>query len=253
MYRSISSQLLEWKNSVRRKPLILQGARQVGKTYIVKQFAIEHYRSLLYINFELETSLHSIFEHNLDPNYIIERLGLVKQSVIEPKSTLIFFDEIQACSKAITSLKYFFENAPEYQIIAAGSLLGVSFGHVDSNSSFPVGKVTFMNLYPMSFYEYLKAFDYDQLADFLKNHPEEIDEPLHSKLIDQLKMFLLIGGMPEAVASYVEYRDIAQVKQIHQDINLSYENDFTKYTDVNQSIRTREVWKSIPYQLGREN
>jgi uncharacterized protein len=251
MFRQISEDLINWKNSKRRKPLLLQGARQVGKTWIVEDFGKSHYKNFIKLNFEFETNVHNIFESSLDPNEIIQRLSLFKEQKITANDTLIFFDEIQTCPKAITSLKYFQEKAPQFHIIAAGSLLGVSV--VNNQNSFPVGKVNFLHLYPMSFYEFLIAIGKPMLADFIKEKPTKIDKAIHEQIMELLKIFIYVGGMPEVVDSYVTNADIEEVKEIQNEILQSYERDFTKYADPNQAIKTKEIWNSIPYQLGKEN
>jgi hypothetical protein len=251
MYRQSLEELLKWKNSRRRKPLLLQGARQVGKTYIVEQFGKANYKNFIKLNFELQTEIHTIFNDSIEPYKIIERISLYLEKDIDAEHTLLFFDEIQACPRAITSLKYFNENAKEYNIIAAGSLLGVSF--VNNQASFPVGKVNFLNLYPMSFYEYLLAIGKEKLAKMAKTNPKQIDETIHQLLMDEFKTFTFVGGMPEAVQEYVDTKDMNEVKNIHQEILMAYERDFVKYTEVAQAIKTKEIWNSIPYQLGKEN
>ena len=253
MHRSLIEDLKAWKDATKRKPLIMQGARQVGKTFLIKEFAQQHYTSLVYINFEVEQNMRALFEQSLDPNLILDKIRLIKEVVIEEKTTLIFFDEIQACPKALTSLKYFNEMAPEYHVVAAGSLLGVSFSQTNHEHSFPVGKVTFMNLYPMSFLEYLQAVGQSPLGKTLQESPEIIDHTLHTILMDHLKTFVLIGGMPEAVQTYIDTKDINKVRRVQYDINAAYEHDFIKYADPSQAIKNKEVWQSIPYQLGKEN
>jgi uncharacterized protein len=250
MRRAILDQLTAWKTSRRRKPLLLQGARQVGKTYAVKAFAEQSYTHFVSINFELQTNLYQIFERTLEPKEILEDIAAVTNQKISSKDTLIFFDEIQACPRAITALKYFQEKAPEYNIIAAGSLLGVD---VRNNHSFPVGKVNFMTMYPMSFYEFLLALNQDALAEKIKQFPYRIEEPMHSKLMELISKFIFIGGMPEVVASYINTKDYNEVRTIQNEILSAYERDFSKYTAASQAIKLKELWASIPYQLSKEN
>ncbi|MCD6397777.1 MAG: ATP-binding protein [Spirochaetaceae bacterium] len=252
MKRYIYNDLLNWKNNSDRKPLLLQGARQVGKTYIVKEFGEKEYSNFYHFNFEKNPILKTFFTENLDPETIINSLSFYIGKKIEAENTLIFFDEIQESPKAITSLKYFCDEAPEYNIISAGSLLGVSVG---KKSSFPVGKVEFLSLYPMSFAEYLIAFGDELLAKELNNRKssEPLHEALHKKLIDHLKKFLYIGGMPEVLQSFLKNNDIAKVRKIQNRILDSYKRDFSKYAEKEQTVKTSEIWNSIPYQLAKEN
>ena len=252
MRRTAYSDLVKWKNSFDRKPLLVQGARQVGKTYLIKQFGRYEYTRLVYLNFEQSSELRAIFSGDLLPEQLIEDIGVFLKKKIVAKNTLIFFDEIQASEEALTSLKYFYEQAPEYHIIAAGSLLGVS---VARSRSFPVGKVNFLQLYPLSFSEYLQAFNEDLLLEKIASIDaiEPLSDFLHNKLQDAFKQFLLLGGMPEVLERYRKNRDIVEVRKVQMDLLKAYERDFAKYTDKNQSIKTKELWTSIPYQLAKEN
>jgi len=252
MERILYKQLLAWKSQANRKPLLLQGARQVGKTYLVKEFARKEYTDCAYFNFEQTPELGSLFDSSLDPGILIESLGAFIGRKIEPGSTLIFFDEIQAFPRALTSLKYFCEDAPGYHIVSAGSLLGVSVG---KTSSFPVGKVTFMTLYPMNFFEYLSALGENMLLKLLeeKKLTEPLPEIFHDKLTRLFKYYLYIGGMPEAVQNYINNKDIEQVRRIQKEILGAYERDFSKYSTPGEAIRVSEIWRSIPVQLAREN
>ncbi|MDD3045959.1 MAG: ATP-binding protein [Candidatus Delongbacteria bacterium] len=252
MKRKIYYELLNWKNNPDRKPLLLQGARQVGKTYIVKAFGKDQYRNFHHFNFEKDPILKTFFKGSLDPKTILDSLSLYIGKKIENSDTLIFFDEIQVSPEAITSLKYFCEEASEYHLIAAGSLLGVSVG---KKSSFPVGKVDFMTLFPMSFSEYLSAFGDELLADEIEKTTgtEPFLEPLHNKLIEKHKLFLYLGGMPEVLQSYLKHGDIAKVRNIQNSILDAYKRDFSKYAESEQAIKTSEIWNSIPYQLAKEN
>jgi len=245
-------QLQEWQRSPLRKPLILQGARQTGKTYLVTEFAKQSYENFVYCNFEENLAFSSMFDKNLDPALLIENLNLYHGTSIKPEKTLIIFDEIQVSQRAITSLKYFNEKANQYHIIAAGSLLGVSIGQ---NSSFPVGKVDFMDLYPLNFLEYLIALGESGLADLLINKKDflPLAEPIHEKLTNFFRTFLFIGGMPEVVSNYIEQKDIELAQKIQSLIIQSYNNDFSKYAEPNESIRISNVWQSIPFQLAKEN
>ena len=249
MKRLLLKDLLKWKVSPRRKPLLLQGARQVGKTWLINEFGKTEYKNYVYINFEQTPNLKTLFNNELSPEKIIDNLGLLLAKKIEAKNTLICFDEIQNCPEALTSLKYFQEKAPNFHIIAAGSLLGVSLG---KTSSFPVGKVNFLTLYPLSFKEYLEAIGENLLAEKLMVL-ETLPEILHEKLLELLKMYFYLGGMPEVVADYIQNRDIKAVRDIQNDILNAYQRDFSKYSDPSQAIKIMEIWQSIPFQLAKEN
>ncbi len=252
MKRDLYIQLKNWQNKKKRKPLLLQGARQVGKTYLVNQFGKNEYSQFVSLNFEQEPDLKTLFQGSLSAKAIIENIELYIGKKIDSQNTLLFFDEIQEVEEAITSLKYFNEQAPEYHIIAAGSLLGVSVG---KERSFPVGKVNFITLYPMSFSEYLRAFDEELINKKIQNLKkiEPLPELIHNNLIVHLKKYLFLGGMPEVLQSYRENKDIVLAREIQNEILESYMRDFSKYTDKTQAIKTSEVWNSIPYQLAKEN
>lgn len=252
MQRFLYKKLLEWKDSKHRKPLLLQGARQTGKTWLVTEFGKQEYLHFVYLNFEEIPDLAKLFNESLSPDKIMENIGLYMGHKISHESTLLFFDEIQSAPKALTSLKYFQEKAPEYHIIAAGSLLGVSIG---KTSPFPVGKVSFMNLFPMNFTEYLMAAGEEQICKKLSEMkmPTQLPDPIHDKLLGHLKIFMFLGGMPEVVAAYLQNKDVKRVREIQKDILNAYERDFSKYTEKLQAIKTSEVWNSLPNQLSREN
>ncbi|MCK4764173.1 MAG: ATP-binding protein [Candidatus Aminicenantes bacterium] len=252
MKRFLYKDLLTWKSQDSRKPLLLQGARQVGKTYLLKEFAEREYENCAYFNFEQTPEVGALFESSLDPAVLIESLSAFAGRKIKPGSTLIFFDEIQAFPRAITSLKYFCEEAPGYHVVSAGSLLGVSVG---KRAGFPVGKVNFMTLYPMSFLEYLTAVGQDMLLTLLeeKKSAEPLTGVLHEKLIRLFKYYLYIGGMPEVVQSYISNRDIEKVGELQREILQAYERDFSKYSSAAEAINVSDVWRSIPAQLAREN
>lgn len=253
MERKIYNKLLEWKNSKFRKPLILQGARQVGKTYIVNYFAGKEYTNYIYCNFEKEKGLEDFFD-DLDPKNIIRKLEGFKRKEILPGNTLIIFDEIQACSKAITSLKYFNEDANEYHIIALGSLLGVSVNH--GVCSFPVGKVQFLTMYPMDFEEYLLAKDEKYLVEQIKecyNKDKTLAIPFHERAIEYYKEYLYVGGMPEVVENYIKNHNIEMVRISQHDILDSYQNDMGKYNKQSEISKTKIVYKNISTQLSKEN
>jgi hypothetical protein len=204
------------------------------------------------LNFEKNADLKLLFKENLDPRKIIDEIGFYIGRKIEPFHTLLFFDEIQACEEAITALKYFYEEIPEYHIISAGSLLGVAVG---KERSFPVGKVNFLTMYPMSFHEFLLAYDEEMLINRLLNQRkiEKLPELIHEKLIYHLKLYLFIGGMPEVLQDYLTNKNVESVRNIQKEILKAYERDFSKYASNTQAIKTIELWKSIPFQLSREN
>jgi len=252
MKRSTYDLLVKWKNNKNRKPLVLQGARQVGKTYLVNEFGNTEYSNYIYLNFEQDINLRDLFSSGYFPDTIIQNISLLIGKKIVPENTLIFFDEIQIAPEVLTSLKYFQEQAPEYHIISAGSLLGISIG---KEISFPVGKVNFLTLYPMSFIEYLTAMNEELLANHLEqiSVPDPLPEAIHKKLLTLLKTFLFLGGMPEVIQNYVDNRDIETVRILQNDILEAYRRDFSKYTERNQVIKISDFWNSIPKQLAHEN
>lgn len=253
MERKIYKELLAWKNSADRKPLILQGARQVGKTYIVNYFAGKEYSNSVYCNFEKDDGLRDFF-NDLTPEKIIKKLSLYKRREIFPGNTLIIFDEIQACPAAITSLKYFNEEANGYHIIALGSLLGVSVNR--GSFSFPVGKVQFMTLYPLDFEEYLMARGEWDLIGWIRDCYEKntpLDSAFHERALDFYQEYLFVGGMPEAVEEYGKNHNPELVRVIQQTILESYQNDMGKYNRQSEIPKTRIVYKNISTQLAKEN
>lgn len=251
MYRKIMSELKEWKEKKDRLPLILKGARQVGKTWILLEFGKECFDDVLYVNFENAGNIESIFEGSISPQRIIEYLSALNHKKIEPEKTLIIFDEIQELPRALTSLKYFAEETPEYAICCAGSLLGV-FLH--DEVSFPVGKVDFLELQPLDFEEFLIANQEMDLIKMIKKNPfEKIPELITEKLNDYLKKYFVIGGMPRAVKTWIEEKDFELVEKIQKGILEAYERDFSKHTDNSTATRIRYVWNSIPSQLAKEN
>lgn len=251
MERLISEKLLAWKNSKYRKPLILRGARQVGKTYILKQFGKENYEGVAYFNFDHDEDLYNLFVNTKDPKRILEQLAFIYGKAILPEKTLIIFDEIQECPNALNSLKYFQEEANEYHIACAGSLLGIRLSH----TSFPVGKVDFLNMYPMSFTEFLKADHCDNLVNYMDsiNNIELIPDVFANQLQEKLKAFFIVGGMPEAVYSWVNDKDIEQINQIQSNILKAYESDFSNHTQNSEANKISLIWNSIPSQLAKEN
>jgi predicted AAA+ superfamily ATPase len=250
MYRNNIKILINWKLSKNRKPLIFLGARQVGKTWLIKEFGKTQYRQTLYINFEVESHLQDIFLKNLDPMRLISEFEFLFNMRITPEDTLIVFDEIQTAARGITSLKYFQENAPEYHIIAAGSLLGVQ---IHPGESFPVGKVDFLRLFPMSFYEFLLAMGETGLVRILDEKLWDYSPTLAVKFTEFLRYYFYIGGMPEVVAAFAENRDWQAARRVQKKILLSYESDFSKYAPKEIFPRLKMVWDSIPIQLGKEN
>lgn len=251
MYRKIMEKLIEWKNDKDRKPLILRGARQVGKTYIIKQFGEENYDGVAYFNFDHDTQLYNMFENTKDPVRILEQLSFVYGKAIVPGKTLIVFDEIQECPNALNSLKYFEEEAKQYHIISAGSLLGIRLSH----TSFPVGKVDFLDMYPMTFTEFLEADGCKNLVDYMDSIKaiENIPDIFFDKLSEKLKAYFIIGGMPEVVNSWVTDKDMEKVNKIQDSILKSYESDFSKHTSNVEANRISIIWNSIPSQISKEN
>lgn len=253
MKRRIEAGLLNWKNQKDRKPLIVYGARQVGKTYSIINFGKNNYADYAYFNFEANEELKSIFDRNLEPSRIVLELGAVLGKRISGH-TLIIFDEIQAAPKALTSLKYFYEQAPEYHIIAAGSLLGVALER--ENYSFPVGKVNSINMYPMDFYEFLMATENEALADIIEagyRDDTPLSEQLHSRAFELYRAYLVVGGMPEVVREYVETNDYRMVRVKQAEIINNYTADMAKYATKNEAVRHVATYNSIPSQLAREN
>lgn len=250
MYRKQIEQLKSWKNKENRKPLIMRGARQVGKTWLLKEFAKTYYKNYVYINFEDAPQLQSLFISDFDIQRILNVLEVFTGENIVAGETLIILDEIQAANRALTSLKYFYEKAPEQHLAAAGSLLGISMPH---KSSFPVGKVNFFDLRPLSFSEFLIALDEKKLVDILKSKDWKSISIFNDKLTEYLKTYYYVGGMPEVVATYIRNRDWKQVRALQKEILIAYESDFSKHAPNNQVPRIRMVWQNIPMQLAKEN
>lgn len=250
MYRKKIEELIEWKNSKNRKPLIIKGARQVGKTWLMKEFGRLYYEKCAYINFDDNARMDSLFEGEFDLEKIIQGLKIESGINIEPENTLIIFDEIQGTPKALKALKYFNENANEYHIIAAGSLLGVAIHH---GTSFPVGKVNFIDLMPLSFFEFLEALNEGELLKLLLSSDFEMTNVFSEKFINYLKLYYYVGGMPEVVSSYVENKDLIEVRNIQKTLLKDYEQDFSKHAPTNIVPRIRQLWNNIPTQLAKEN
>lgn len=252
MRRYIKEKLIEWKNRKDRKPLILKGARQVGKTYILKEFGEEQYENIAYFNFDHDETLKGLFLNTKDPKRILEQLVFATGKVIKPEKTLIIFDEIQECPDALNSLKYFHEEANEYHIVCAGSLLGIKLSH----TSFPVGKVDYLEMYPMTFTEFLLADNQDNLVDYMESITkiEKIPDIIFEQLNEKMKAYFIIGGMPEVVKVWVETKDIEEVTRIQKQILNGYENDFGKHTNTStMQSKISIIWESIVSQLAKEN
>ena len=251
MKRNAIDNLIKWKNSEERKPMVLKGARQVGKTWLMKEFGKNYYKNYVYFNFDEEEELKSIFQMNKNPERIIELLSLIAETKIEPEETLIVFDEIQECPEALNALKYFKEKAGEYHVIAAGSLLGTLLAQP---KSYPVGMINLLDVYPLTFDEFLSAMD-EYLYDFYTNIGKEqnIEEIFHNRLIDAYNHYLIIGGMPECVASWIKYKDPVRISKIQRELIEIYENDFSKHNGRVNSGRLLMVFRSIPSQLAKEN
>ena len=250
MKRKLLNNLIEWKNDKNHKPLVLEGARQVGKTWLMKEFGRTQYKKVAYINFDRNEKMCKVFETDLDTNRLITAIELDVEFKITPEDTLIIFDEIQECPRAITSLKYFNEDAPQYDIIAAGSLLGVAhhFG-----TGFPVGKVEFLRLYPLSFTEFLDAMGKEQFVELIEKQDFEMIKLFNTKFEDLLKQYTYIGGMPEVVQDFVDNKDFKKVRTIQKRILSSYGKDFSKHIPANTVEKVRMLWNSVPTQLAKDN
>ena len=252
MRRYIMDKLVDWKNRTNRKPLILKGARQVGKTYILKEFGEENYENIAYFNFDHDEALKELFLNTKDPKRILEQLVFATGKSIKPEKTLIIFDEIQECPDALNSLKYFQEDANEYHIVCAGSLLGIKLSH----TSFPVGKVDFLEMFPMTFSEFLLADGQENLVSYMEsiNKIEKIPDIIFNQLNEKIKSYFIIGGMPEVVKTWVTTKDIQEVNRIQKQILKGYEDDFGKHVDITSlQAKISIIWDSIVSQLAKEN
>lgn len=249
MKRNAIKELYEWKENNDRKPLVILGARQVGKTWLMKEFGKEAYKKCAYVNFEDNDDLRGMFEHDFDIQRIIANLQWATDVTID-EDTLIILDEIQEAPRGITALKYFQEKAPQYHVIAAGSLLGVA---MHKNDSFPVGKVDFMNLYPLSFYEFLNAIGEKKMVDLLQAKDWTMLTMVRAKFEERLRQYYFVGGMPAAVLAFVNDGDLNKVRTIQKSIIEAYERDFSKHAPAIEVPRIRMVWHSIPSQLSKEN
>lgn len=250
MYRFAIEALKTWKSKKNRKPLIIRGARQVGKTWLMKEFGASQYKQSVYINFDNNDRMKNLFEGDLDVQRIIMGLELYVGHKIDPDSMLLIFDEIQEVPKALTSLKYFNENAPQFQIVCAGSLLGIA---LHSGTSFPVGKVEFLDLYPLSYYEFMIALGKERFVTLLRDRQYSVANDFKQEYTDSLKQYYYVGGMPEVVQAFVDNRDYNEVRDIQHRILSAYEQDFSKHAPNDAVPRIRMLWNSIPSQLSKEN
>lgn len=250
MYRTAIEQLYRWKESKHRKPLIIEGARQVGKTWLMKEFGRKAYPDTIYINFDSNSRMAELFSADLNPDRLILGIELYAGKKIDPEKTLLIFDEIQEIPRALAALKYFCEDAPQYHIVCAGSLLGIA---LHEGTSFPVGKIQFLKLYPLSFREFLMAVTGRQYADLLNRQDYSMITPFRQVYIDALKQYYFIGGMPEAVQHFAQEKDFQEVREIQKRILAAYEQDFSKHAPAAIVPRIRMVWNSIPSQLAKEN
>lgn len=250
MYRRAIEELLTWKESKRRKPLIIEGARQVGKTWLMKEFGKQVYSNTVYINFDSNSVMEKLFSSDLNTERLITGFELYSGSKIDPDNTLLIFDEVQEVPRALTSLKYFYENAPQYHIICAGSLLGIA---LHEGTSFPVGKVDFLKLYPLSFSEFLMATGKERFAELLDKRDFKMVAGFSQPYIEALKQYYFVGGMPEAVQSFVTDKDFQEVREIQKRILMAYEQDFSKHAPNAIVPKIRMLWNNIPSQLAKEN
>jgi predicted AAA+ superfamily ATPase len=252
MKRMIESQLIEWKQRSDRKPLLVQGIRQVGKTWILKDFGGSEFENIVYINFDIEPALKEIFIRSKDPATILFELSILIGKKIEPSKTFIFLDEIQECNEALNALKYFDEADEAYYIVGAGSYLGIT---LSKGLSFPVGKVEILNMYPMTFKEFLVATGEKLLVDYMEsiNKLIPISEPILDKMNHNLKKYYIVGGMPEAVKTWIQSEDVEKVSQVQRNILNAYYRDFSKYPPVSMVPKIVGIWESMVGQLSREN
>lgn len=250
MYRIAIEKLIKWKHSKYRKPLIIEGARQVGKTWLMKEFGKQEYADTVYVNFDSNSTMAELFAHDLNTDRLIMGLELYAGRKIDPENSLLIFDEVQEVPRALTSLKYFYENAPQYHIVCAGSLLGIA---LHQGTSFPVGKVDFLKLYPLSFKEFLMATGKGPFAELLDKQDIQMIASFRQTYIDALKRYYFVGGMPEAVQNFTENEDFNEVRDIQKRILAAYEQDFSKHAPNEIVPKIRMLWNSIPSQLAKEN
>lgn len=250
MYRIAIEKLFRWKEGRSRKPLIIEGARQVGKTWLIKEFGNQAYEDTVYINFDSNPRMADLFASDLNIDRLIMGIELYSGKKIDLDNTLLIFDEVQEVPRALSSLKYFYEDAPQYHIVCAGSLLGIA---LHEGTSFPVGKVDFLNLYPLSFKEFLMAMTGEHFAKLLDSQDYSLITSFKQTYIDALKQYYFVGGMPEAVQNFAEEKDFSEVRKIQKRILLAYEQDFSKHAPIKIVPKIRMMWNSIPSQLAREN
>lgn len=250
MYRTAMELLLRWKRKKNKKPLIIRGARQVGKTWLIREFGKTAYKETVYISFDNNSRMQTLFDGDLNVERIITGLELYAGHKIDAENTLLIFDEIQEVPKALTSLKYFNENAPQYQIVCAGSMLGVA---LHQGTSFPVGKVEFLDLHPLSFFEFMRAMGKEQYVKLLKSGDFEMATTFKQEYVDLLKHYYYVGGMPEVVSNFSDNKDFNEAREIQQRILSAYEQDFSKHAPNEAVPRIRMLWNSIPAQLAKEN
>lgn len=253
MKRALYHDLVAWKHSDRRKPLILRGARQTGKTYLLREFANNEYKNHVYVNFEDNSGMSDALKEDISAERIVEYLGILSGETIVPGETLIIFDEIQSSPQTLKAMKYFNEKLNEHHVVAAGSLLGVALAGA---KSFPVGKVNFLDLYPLSFHEFLTALNKEKLLGVLPElclGVKAIPDVFHVEILELLKKYCFVGGMPEAVADYVKNRDVKRVRDIQIELLRSYTNDFAKHSSPGEALKIKRIWESIPLHLSKEN
>lgn len=250
MERALYKQLIEWKNDKYRKPLILNGARQVGKTWLLREFGKKEYENVVYFNCDTDKDLQTIFNMNFDINRILRSLSALSHIDIKPQKTLIIIDEIQELPIAISALKYFCEDAPDYHVAVAGSMLGVA---LHSGISFPVGKVNTLRLYPMSFVEFISAMGYSRAAEMIIHQDYDTLNGIHEMMKELLRQYYYVGGMPEVVKSYIENKELNKVRFLQNEILSNYADDFSKHASAQEVARIKMVWRSIPSQLAKEN
>lgn len=250
MNRLLIKELVDWKNATNRKPLIIKGARQVGKTWLMQTFGEQQFKQVVYLNFESSQRLQEMFKPDFNIPRIITVIEIETNQKIDYTNTLLIFDEIQEAEKGLTALKYFYEQAPQYFIIAAGSMMGIS---LQKSNSFPVGKVDFLQLYPLSFAEFLNNAGYSKLADNLVLKNWAVIATFHQKLVELLRLYYFVGGMPEVVANYIENKNLETVRQLQQKIIIGYQNDFAKHAPNDIVPKIKLVWQSLISQLAKEN
>lgn len=250
MKRFALERLKEWKEKPNRKPLIIRGARQVGKTWLMKEFGKTFFEKVAYVNFDSNTRMQQVFDGEINIERIVLAISAETGISVNPENTLLIFDEVQEVPKALSSLKYFCENAPEYAVVAAGSLLGVA---LHKGTSFPVGKVDFMDLYPLTFQEFLCALGEERFVEILRGKDTDMVTMFKSKYIDRLREYYFVGGMPEVVQTYVDTKDFNQVREIQKNLLNYYQQDFSKHAEISLVPRLNLVWNSIPMQLAKEN